>query len=244
VGNFASGNVYVFDATTRSLLSVIWVGPNPTFVKIHPITNRIFVPTYGNNGLAIINGYTDTVERVVGGAGAGTWGVAVNPTLNRVYLGSRDTGAVATLDGNDGYRVIEGQTITPCGDRGSPYGMEFNPINNKLYIACAPAGNVDHAAVYQATAGGLTRLAYVTIGNGGRDGGGGVTVDTSTGNAFFTNSVANTVSVIGGVSNSVVATLPVGLNPFGAAADPVTKRVFVGNRGSHNLHVILDTYGP
>jgi YVTN family beta-propeller protein len=244
VANFASGDVYVLDATTGAPREVIPVGPNPTFVKVNPVTNKIFVPTHGNNGVVIINGWTDTVEQIVGTHGAGTWGIAVNPTLNRLYVSNRDTGAVATLDGNNSFRVIESQFIYPCGNRGSPYGLDFNPANNKLYIACATAGDVNRAAIYQADTAGLTRLADVGIGSGGSDGGGGVAVDPATGNTFFTNSLSNTVSVIGGNSNAVVATVPVGINPFGIAADSVTRYVFVGDRVTNDLWVIPDTYAP
>jgi YVTN family beta-propeller protein len=159
-------------------------------------------------------------------------------------VGSRDTGAVATLDGNAGFRVLDGQTIYPCGERGSPYGMDFNPVNNKLYIACAPTGSVNRAAIYQSSPTGLTRLTDVAIGEGGGDGGGGVIVDTATGNAFFTNSLSNTVSVIGGSSNSVVFTHPVGPNPFGIAVDTSTRTVFAGNRDNNVLEIIPDIYGP
>jgi YVTN family beta-propeller protein len=245
VANFASGDVYVLDATTRALRAIIPVGPNPTFVKINPITNRIFVPTYGNNGVVIINGATDTVERIVGAQGAGTWGIAVNPTLNRLYVGSRDTDTVATLDGNNNFNVIPEQSIHPCGGRGaSPYAMDFNPANGKLYIACAPSGDVNRAAVYQTDATGMGYLAFLPIGSGGEDGGGGVTVDSATGNVFFTNSVSNTVSVIGGNSNAVVATRPAGRNPFGAAADGSLGWVWVGNRDSNDLTFLVDVYAP
>jgi YVTN family beta-propeller protein len=245
VANFASGNVYILNATTRAVIDVIWVGPNPTFVKINPVTNMIFVPTYGNHNVAIINGWTDMVEAIRPSGSTGTWGIAVNPNLNRIYLSNRDTGAVTTLNGNDSFRVIPDQTISPCGGTGSsPYSMDFNPANNKLYIACAPAGNVDHAAIYQASSSGLTRLAFTPIGAGGGDGGGGVVVDPGTGNVFFTNSVANTVSVVSGLSNAVIATVPVGVNPFGAAVDAGLKWVWVGNRDSNNLYLIPDTYGP
>jgi len=245
VANFAGGDVYVLDATTRVLLSVIPVGPNPTFVKVNPVTNKVFVVTYGNNALVVINGWTDTVERIRVTGGSGAWGLAVNPNLNRVYVSIRDTGRIITLDGNDAFRIIDSQTVVPGppdGPHCSPFGMDFNPANNKLYVACAPQQSVKLALVYQASATGLTRLAYLEIGEGGAGGGGGVTVNRTTGNAFFTNSRDNTVSVISGVSNSVIATIPVGLNPFGAAVDPVTGRVFIGNRDSNNLYAILDTY--
>ncbi len=243
VGNYASGDVYVLDATTLSLLTTIHLGGNPTFVKLNPVTNRIFVVTYGNNAVAVINGYTDTVERFVGSNGVGAWSLAVNPNLNRIYVSNRDVGTVTTLDGNNNFGVIEAQTISPCGGTGaSPYGLDFNPANNKLYISCAPAGLVDHAAVYQATATGLTELAFLKIGNGGGDGGGGVAVDTATSNVFFTNSVDNTVSVVSGTTNTVIATVPTGVDPFGAVADPTTKKVYIGNRTSDNISVIQDVF--
>jgi YVTN family beta-propeller protein len=245
VTNWNSQDVYVLNATTRAVLGIIPIGPYPTFVRINPQTNRVFVGRYSGNKLVVINGNTDTVETTVGSGGVGTWGMAVNPNLNRVYLGNRDSGTVTTLDGNNGYHVLDAQTIKPCGGTGSaPYAMDFNPATNKLYIACSPFHNVNSAAIYRAEATGLTRLAFLSIGEGGEAGGGGVVVDVATGNVFFTNSNSDTVSVVGGAVDRVIATVPVGANPYGAAADPVTKRVYIGNRDNHNVTLLPDTYAP
>jgi len=248
VAHFTSGDLYVLDATTLAVLSIVPLGGTPgnlTFVQINQLTNRVFVVDYTRNAVWIINGQTDTVESIKGGHGLGTWGLAVNPNLNRLYVSNRDTGTVTTLDGNNNYALIAEQTVSPCESASSaPYGLGFNPVNNKLYVACAPHGLVDTAVVYAANSDGLTRLARLSIGNGGGDGGGGVAVDTATGNVFFTNSRDNTVSVIGGTSNTVVATLPVGLDPFGAAVDPTNRRVYIGNRTGNNVTVLLDTYAP
>ena len=245
VANFRSGDLYVLDATTLALRTIIPVGPKPTFVEIDPVTNRVFVVTYGNSSVAVINGATDTLETIVPSGGSAAWGLAVDPNANLVYVSNRDSGTVTTLDGSRGYQAIGSRTIQPCGGPGaSPYGLDFNPLNNKLYIACSPFHNVNRAAVYRATAGALTRLAFPAIGDGGEDGGGGVAVDLATSNVFITNSAANTVSVISGVTDTVIATLPTGLSPFGAAADPVTHQVFVVNRDSHDLSVYLDVLGP
>jgi len=245
VANFASGDLYVLDATTLEVLKIIPVGPNPTFVQINPTTNRIFVVTYGNSGVAVINGATDTLETIVPSGGTAAWGLAVDPNINLVYVSNRDSGTVTTLDGNNGYQVVTSRTIQPCGGAGAaPYGLAFNPANNKLYIACSPFHSVNRAAVYRANTTGLTRLAFLPIGDGGDDGGGGVAVDGATSNVFFTNSAANTVSVIGGTSDTVRSTLPTGLSPFGAAVDPVTRRVFVANRDSNDLSVFYDGFAP
>lgn len=243
VANFASADVWVLDGTSLAVLATIHVGPEPTFVKVNESTNTAFVITYGNNGLAVINGDTDRLIGVKGVGGAGAWGLAINPNLNRLYVSTRDTGGVQVLDGTAGYKIIGG--ISPCGDTGaSPYGLEFNPVNDRLYIACAPHGNVNTAAVYQSTAGGLSRLGSTSIGNGGGDGGGGVAVNPANGHAFFTNSLANTVSVLNGSTNKVAATVPVGGNPFGLAVDPGTGRVYVADRASNDLYVFTDPVEP
>jgi YVTN family beta-propeller protein len=245
VANFASGNVYVLDATTLELRTIIPVGPKPTFVKINPVTNRIFVVTYGNSSVAVINGNTDSLETTVPSGGTAAWGLAVNPNANLVYVSNRDSGWVTTLDGNNGYAVLSGRTIAPCGGAGaSPYGLGFNPLNSKLYVACSPFHSVNRAAVYRANAAGMTRLAFLSIGDGGDDGGGGVAVDGATSNVFFTNSAANTVSVVSGTTDTVIATLPTGRSPFGTAVDAVTRRVFIVNRDSNDLSVFFDGFGP
>jgi len=245
VADSGADDVTVLDATTRAMLHSITVGSSPTFVGINPQTNRIYTVRYGGNSLVVINGDTDAIETSVGTGGVGAWGLAVNPNLNRVYIGNRDSGTVTTLDGNNGYQILYSQTIKPCGGAGSaPYSLGFNPGNNKLYIACSPYHNVDSAAVYAASSSGLTPLAFFHIGDGSDTGGGGVAVDTATGNVFFTNSRANSVSVVSGATDRVIGTVAAGTNPYGAAADPTTQKVYIGNRDSHNLTVIRDTFTP
>jgi YVTN family beta-propeller protein len=245
VANWGTKDITVLDATTRDFLHSIYVGPSPTFVDINPQTNRIYTVKYGSNALVVINGDTDAIETSVGTGGVGAWGLAVNPNLNRVYVGNRDSGTVTTLDGNDSYQILYSQTIRPCGETGAaPYALGFNPVNDKLYIACSPLGNVDSAAVYAAGSSGLTPLAFFAIGDGSDAGGGGVAVDTATGNVFFTNSRANTVSVVSGTTDQVIGAVAAGASPYGAVADPTTQRVYIGNRDSHDLTVIEDTLPP
>ena len=192
-------------------------------MRINESTNRVFVVTYANNSVVVLNGATDEILGIKPTGGFGAWGLAINPTLNRLYVSHHNSGTVTTLDGSADFQVIASQSILPCGGSGtSPYGLSFNPGNAKLYVACSLSGNVNSAAIYQAGSGGLTRLAFLGIGDGGDDGGGGLAVNSATGNVFITNSVANNVSVIGGASDRVLMTIPVGYNPFGDGVDPST----------------------
>jgi YVTN family beta-propeller protein len=56
--------------------------------------------------------------------------------------------------------------------------------------------------------------------------------------AYVANNSSNNVSVIDTVTNTVVATILVGLSPNGVAFTPNGKRAYVANWSSNNVSVI------
>ncbi|MFD8738261.1 YncE family protein [Streptomyces sp. NPDC059618] len=65
--------------------------------------------------------------------------------------------------------------------------------------------------------------------------------------AYVTNFNANTVSVINTATDTVVATVPVGLEPLGVAVSPNGTRAYVTNRADDTVSVIntaTDTVVP
>jgi YVTN family beta-propeller protein len=247
VANFGDKTIAVLDAASLAVRQVIPVRGHPTFIRANPVTGRMIAVTYGgasydDNRVIVINTADDSVEADLHAGGGGAWGLAVNPNLNRVYVTTRDSGTLNSFDGNDGYAHLGTQTEYACPEaKSSPYGMDFDPVTNKLYVACAVEDNVNRAAIYRTTAHGLERQALVEIGSGGPDGGGGVAVNPATGRVFFTNSQAGTVSIVSGATDAVIATHAVGSDPFGAAANPLTGQVFIGNRGNATISVLLDS---
>jgi YVTN family beta-propeller protein len=131
--------------------------------------------------------------------------------------------------------------IWPCGS-GAPYALDYNYTNRRFYAACALGGNVDAAAVYAAGPGGLSRITTLAVGQGGANGGGGLAADPATGNVFFTNSLDDTVSVISGASNAVIATVRTGDDPFGVAVNTRTRNVYVGHRAGDNIGAFPDIF--
>lgn len=246
VADFASGDLRILAADTLAPIAAVPLAFNgvtaqPTTVATSHSLGLVFVADHRANKLYVVNGLTGAVT-VQATNGAGAWGVAYNPQLHRAYVSHRDSGSVTTMAGAAGWAQMPGQTIWPCGAGGQPYSLAANVFKQLLYIACAPNRNVNTVKVYEMTADGLAYRASVSVGNGGDDGGGGIAVNTQTGNVFFTNSTSNTVSVINSTTHQVIATLSAGSIPFGAAADPVTGKVFVGNKGSNNLAVLDDTF--
>jgi len=249
VANFGDKTIAVLDAATLAVRKVIPVRGNPTFVKANPVAGRVIAVTYGgmaydDNRVIVINPADDSVEADVHAGGGGAWGLAINPNLNRIYVATRDSGTLNTFDGNAGYAQIGAQSEYACPEpKSSPFGMDFDPALNQLYLACAVEDNVNRAVIYRTTANGLERQALLAIGDGGPDGGGGVAVNATTGRVFFTNSQAGTVSIVSGVTNTVIATQATADDPFGAAVNPLTGQVFIGSRGDAAIYVLLDTGG-
>jgi YVTN family beta-propeller protein len=67
----------------------------------------------------------------------------------------------------------------------------------------------------------------------------GVAANPKTNTIYVVNqTVAGTVSVINGRTNTVVATIPVGINPEEAAVNPKTNTIYVTNDGGGTVSVI------
>src|SRR5258706_12629442 len=57
-------------------------------------------------------------------------------------------------------------------------------------------------------------------------------------NAYITNQSSNTVSVMDTGTDTVIATIPVGVTPFGVAVTPDGSKVYVANRSPNTVSVI------
>lgn len=243
VAAFADGELYVIDSESLAVLKHFKVGPEASYVAVNPDTNRIYVTLHGINGVAVIDGATDTVVKIIG-AEAGTFGIAVNRALNRVYVSNRDVNSIITIDGATN-KVIAEQTIHLEPERSVPFTLAYNEATGKLYIVYGPEDIPNKVWVYRAFASGLTPVKSIDIGNGGRDGGCGIVANPNTNHIFVTNSAENSISVINGVTDTVMATVwppSVGIDPFGITVDRATNIVYFTNRGSHDVRAIPDTF--
>lgn len=63
-------------------------------------------------------------------------------------------------------------------------------------------------------------------------------VNSNTNQIYVTNLNSNNFSVISGLSNTVITTIPVGSGPFGAWVNPTTNQIYVANAVSNNVSVI------
>ncbi|NOZ49531.1 MAG: hypothetical protein GXP37_05695 [Chloroflexi bacterium] len=240
VACFGDANVAIIDGATNQLNLIRHVGPEPTFVAVNEQTNKIFVVLHGINGVAVINGNWNKVERYLG-AGRGAFSVAVNEVLNRIYVTNRDDASVYTFDGKT-WHELDQQRVWPAQPANVPFALGFNPITQRLYVSFATNGLLKTIAVYKAALDGLVRMATIKVGEGGGDAAGRLGVNPTANHVIVPNTADNTLSVIDGATNTVLATVPVGREPFGIDVDAVVNRIYVGMRRDQSLWGIPDTY--
>jgi len=152
-------------------------------------------------------------------AGAGNQTVAVKGTVN----------ALPTVNAVTNQLVANGATTTAVNFTGT--GNTFTWVNDTPGIGLAASGSGDIASFTAVNTGGSPVKATITV------------TPVNAGFAYIANqgdgsSLFGSVDVINTVTNTVVANVQVGINPFAIAVSPDGSRVYVTNTGSNTVSVI------
>lgn len=248
VSNFASGDVWVYDANTLAVKRQIPVGSNPAMMEILPGINTVAVIVRGNNTIVIIENGNLVQHLNVGGSGP--YGIAADPINNHLIVANRDTGdAFVHYRAADGWRLDPGSRLADFGDtpRSQPFEVAYNGNNQHLYITfMKPNGQWFVDVFVKESTSSIRRLATIPVGSSGSDrdpnvGGSGLVINPETNNLFVADTADGTVTVIG-PDNRVVATVAVGTDPFEVAVNRTTQTVYVTLRAINRLVKIGDTF--
>ncbi len=211
----------------------------PAYIVSNDTTGRVYAAIYGTNEVRVIDSAIDDVVAIIPmSGGSGTFGIAANPNIDRVYATNRG-GTVYVIDGETN-AVTEIINERPNGGIFSPFVATVNTANNRLYVTFATDPgfmNPNQVAVYDTSREGTSALTEIPVGNGAE---GGIAVNTLRNCIYVTNSADNTVSVINSVTNLLVATVIGFANPFGIDANPARAAIYVGNRGSNAVIRLTD----
>lgn len=179
--------------------------------------------------VVVINGRTNRIMRVIPvtstSTGNGIQGLAVNWRTGTLYVANGSDDEVDVIRGrSDDDSANHRFTIKariPVGD--APFGVAVNQFTGVVYASLSTMGGV--AVIDPKTNTVTTTTPFGTSGAG-------IAVDQVSGNVFTTNSVASPdigqVGVLGEAGN-LLATVPVGENPFGVDVDFFTHLAFVAN---------------
>jgi YVTN family beta-propeller protein len=249
VSNTGGGDVWVYDAETLVRKAIISLG-NPGTVQpgamvVLPTMDMVAVIVRGINGVVLIQG--TTLLQYAGSGGIGPFGLAADPVNSRLFVTNRDAGNMQVIYRTEfGQWRDDGQHFT-FSDRRVPFGVAYNPANSKLYQLYVV--NQDWFVDIWAMGADGRFLATGTVPVGGsgnsRDptvGGMGLVVNPTTGNVFVANSADNTVSVLDGERDQVVATLSTGPDPTHLAVNRETGMVYATLRAVNRLARFMDRY--
>ncbi len=235
----------------------------PTALAVNSTTNEIYVTSSANNSLAVIDGTTDTVSRVVP-IGLDPRGVAVDPATGKIYVACYGSDALTVFD--EGSGSISSVSVGP-----SPLAVAVDQTADKIYIVNEDSSFltvVDGAtnsvstirasftlprdvAVNDATgmvyvaantyvymidpkAATTTMLSPMELPRG-------MAVDQNTGEVYVADWDGNDVLAIS--NNGGASPISVGTEPIDVAVNQATGLIYAADAGSNDLAVIDGTNG-
>ena len=230
VVNSASNNVTVIDGASNTVKTNETVGLGPVQIGVNSLTNQVYVSN-NNSTMSVIDGATDTV-RTITNLSATPFAIAVNPVTNKVFATNLADNSVTVIDGD-----INATSSLDAGALSNPFGVAVNPVTNKIYVTKSAS---DELLVID----GATN-ATTTVPAGSSPF--AVAVNPVTNTVYVTNSPTpespDSVTVINGADNSIVATVPAGLSPNYVAVNPVTNKIYASN-SSGNIVTVIDGTNP
>lgn len=151
VSNATDGVIDIIDGNTNTLTGTFSVSGTPTGLTVNPFAHRLYVPL-GNSAVEIFDTKTNSFLSTTTVGSADSF-AAVNLVTGNVYVTDAVTGpstiAILTQSGTV-------TTTVPVGD--TPYGLDVDPLTNRVYVA-STALNVVTAVD------GKTNTAIATVSN-------------------------------------------------------------------------------
>jgi YVTN family beta-propeller protein len=240
VTNFGSETVSVIDTNTLMVIrSPITFGSGPYGVAVTPNGARVYVSNYRSGTVSVIDTATNSAVTTIP-VGHGPWGVAATPNGARVYVTNIESNDVSVIDTATNAVVRTIQTPT------WPNLLAVTPDGSRVYVANFIGGPLGGLSMIDTA---TYMVITITVGSGPDHAGNtGVAVAPNGGQVYLAN-VTGTVSVISTATNTVVATITAGANPWGLAMDPAGKHLYVtnydwlgtGSSGANTISVIDTT---
>lgn len=214
-----NSSIAVIDGPSRTIAARIprSVGTVPTAVAVDPGTNTVFATTRDGK-LLVIDGTDNTVNATVT-VGASPSDIDVDLATHLVYVASIGSASIWVFDPLSG-------SVTDIPVGGLPIAVAVNSSTHRVYVA---DNETEGVVVIDTTTDMVT--ARIPTGTTGWD----VAVDAET-NAIYVATVGDSVLVIDGVDEIVVASIPLEM-AYAVAVDPGTNYLYAASLGGQVLVV-------
>lgn len=219
--NTRTNSVNAIDLKTGEVKIIL-----PEFEKSHTrelvvdeSANKIYVSDVGKESrIWVIDGKTNTLEKVIENTGASTTGLALDKKGEKLYLTNLGTDEIAVLD-----LATEKIVKTfPAGAEGA-INLVLDEKTNRLFVANQKSGGV---TVLDAASGEL--LKTIPTGEGAL----GIRLDPKNKRVFVANRQAGTVTVLDSSSYEVIGNIETGTHPNTVAINAKTGHAYVTNKAA------------
>jgi YVTN family beta-propeller protein len=186
-------------------------------VAIDSRTNTMFLTTYEDPEIRIVDGATGAVRKVK--VGPHIWGVLFDEGSGTLYFGHTGTAEIGSLN----EKTLAVHAI-PVGQ--IPCALAVNPRSQRLYAV--NYGDQTLSVIDLRT---QRVIATLPVGEHPQ----AVAVDLERNVVYVANVHGNSVTAIEGNNNRVIGTFAAGENPYAVTVDEQTGQVFTANYGSPAL---------
>jgi YVTN family beta-propeller protein len=224
VANSASNTVSVIDRTSGAVTTINVVS-TPTAIALSSDGSRAYVA--GNGAVSVINTTSNAVVSQVATQGGQSFGLAVSPNGQRVYVTNTWNNTVSVIDTSKATPAL----VATVQVGSTPGGITVSPDGTKVYVANFGANTV--SVINTAT----NSVVGKPIAVGANPYGLAVSPDGS--RVYVGNFSSNSVSVIdaAAATPATISTIGVGALPFGIALSPDGTVLYVAN-GADTVSVI------
>ena len=211
------------------VIAAVPVGQGPLAVGVNAATSRVYVADNGAGAVTVVDGGKLTNIATLTGVEL-PFGVGVNESTNHIYVSSAGTATVFVIDGAT-------NSVVPIPAVGTnPKGVAVDQGTNRIYTVADVGTLVPLYALVPIDGGTnvVVTTGIVTL----PDAGTGVAFNPNDGRVYVTMEAQNAVAVVDPAAATLIATIPVGLGPYGIAADPGADLLYVSNQAAGSVSVV------
>ncbi|MGA9941631.1 MAG: YncE family protein [Nitrososphaeraceae archaeon] len=197
VANLDNNTVSVIDGENNTKIDDIPVGKGPRDIAVNQLRDMIYVAFLDNNSVSVIDGENNTK---IDDIPVGTSGdIDVISSLDTIYVSNNDSDSVSVISLTNNTKIDD----IPVGK--GPGDIGVNSDTNTIYVA----NDDDTVSVIDGNS--KTKIGNdIPVGKGPGD----IGVNSDTNTIYVANNWDNSVSVIDGKANKVVAKVTFSTEPF------------------------------
>lgn len=224
VADRVTGNLAIIDPARNAVAAWVSLGGYPVALEFDPGNGRLYVADMELNRVVVLDCGTNEVLASIR-VGDNPSALARNTANGDIYVanyGSENLSVVSTATN----RVVDSIALDSY-----PEGVAYDSANGDLYVtgSAIVSGTTYYSNV--TVVNGTTNGVESTIPLSPQSGPQGVKFDGTNGDIYVANPGNDSVAVIGGRSNTIIAYIPVGANPFSLAVVAATGEIYVANKG-------------